>query len=131
MRSVRLLTSIPLWFILPTTYWLVKIGSSVGKNSCARVPPIVPSNAMDGAGYLPIILGVFDYEYTDDISLFDYTTGYKAFSGAASCPRDCRRFPNAFWFVDGPGGELQDDTGAWGVALARGNFAYLTEENTK
>lgn len=59
MRSVRFLISISLWFILPATYWLVKIGSSVGKDSCARVPPIVSSNAMDGVRYLPIILRVF------------------------------------------------------------------------
>jgi hypothetical protein len=76
MRSVRLLTSISLWFILSTTYWLVKIGSSLGKDSCVRVPPIISSNAVDGAGYLPIIhWSLFGYEYTDDISLFDYTAG--------------------------------------------------------
>jgi hypothetical protein len=34
------------------------IGSSTGKGSCARVPPNVSGNAVDGAGYLTIILGV-------------------------------------------------------------------------
>jgi hypothetical protein len=51
------------------------IGSSVEKDSCARVPPIVSSNAVDGAGISQSFLEFFDDEYTDDISLFDYTTG--------------------------------------------------------
>jgi hypothetical protein len=41
----------PLWFILPTTYWLVMIGSSVAQDSCARVPPVVSSSAVDDADY--------------------------------------------------------------------------------
>jgi hypothetical protein len=35
------------------------IGSSVEQDGCVRVPPNVSGNAVDGAGYLTIILGVF------------------------------------------------------------------------
>jgi hypothetical protein len=51
------------------------IGSSVGKDSCASVPPVVSSNAVDDAGYFQIILGAFGYAYTEGLSIFDHPTG--------------------------------------------------------
>jgi len=58
----------------------------VVKDGCVKVPPVVLSNAADGAGYVPAMgdglyvkrhphLEFSDHEYTEYISLFDHATG--------------------------------------------------------
>jgi hypothetical protein len=51
------------------------IGSSLAQDGCVMVAPVVSSNAVDDAGYFQIFLGIFGYEYTEGLSLFDHPTG--------------------------------------------------------
>jgi hypothetical protein len=74
--------------------------SSVRKYVYDRVLPFISRHAADSTTISHLLLEYSDHAYTDNRSLFDSPSDWKASPGAVSHPRDCRMFLDAIRFTN-------------------------------
>jgi hypothetical protein len=78
--------------------------SSLRKYVYVTVQPFITRHAADNTTISHLLFEYSNHAYTDNLSLFDSTSGWKASPGTVSHPRDCRMFPDAVRFTDCLGG---------------------------